>query len=173
MDSHRYVSTAILTFVLFLFAGCRMPPLMSYPWFWDYTRAKPKDLDLVGTYKALKLRVPDDLVGSVLKLPPSLRLNAEHSVVFDNFPIFDGFGDEVDCRLSGKAIWSFDRGVDQSWSLVFQNYHSFSTPVSHRCNHQNTTWDIQILGQGSPYRLYETVGDPDSDAGIEWQRASP
>ncbi len=159
--------------MLFLFAGCRMPPLMSYPWFWDYTRAKPKDLDLVGTYKVLKLRLSDDLVQFVVKLPPSLRLNADHSVVFDNFPIFDGFGDGVNCQLSGKATWSLDPDFSQGRSILFHKYHSSSMPTSRHCDYENTTWDIQILGQRSPYRLYEIVGDPDSDTGIEWERASP
>lgn len=159
-----------LTFLCCLLASCRPPPLMSYPWFWDYTRAKPKESDLSGGYEILKIRLSTDLAKRIRKQQPLVTLNPDHTALLSNFPPFDGFGDRVDCSRSGTADWSLDKdlGASSGWQLAFKHYRP-STAVA-ACGQENAIWPVLLLGQKPPYRLYLTVGDPDSDTGIEFQK---
>ena len=159
-----------LAFLSCLLAGCRPPPLMSYPWFWDYARAKPKAVDLLAQYKVLKIRLGDDLAKPIREQDPSVTLNADHTATLLKFPHFDGFGDRVECSLSGTANWSLDQGlgIGGGWQLRFDNYHPATQ--TKKCGPGNTAWPIVLLGQKPPYRLYLSVGDPDSDTGIEFHK---
>jgi hypothetical protein len=151
--------------------GCRPPPLLSYPWFWDYTRTKPKDADLVGSYGLLKLRLSSALARSVREKEPVITLKADHTVIFTDIPEFDGFGDELVCRLSGSANWELNGLLNSTdWSVEFRNYRPALGSATPECNLKNTTWSISVLSQHAPYRLYATVGDPDSDTGVEFKR---
>jgi len=150
-------------------AGCRPPPLLSYPWFWDYTRTKPKDADLVGSYGVLKLRLPSELARSVREKEPLITLKADHTVIFTDVPKFDGFGDELVCRLSGSANWELN-GLPTYRTVDFRNYRPALESPTPECNLKNIAWGILVLGQHAPYRLYATVGDPDSDTGVEFKR---
>jgi hypothetical protein len=175
VGSLRSFTFAIVASVSLCLACCRPPPLMSYPWFWDYTKPKPSDADVVATYKVLKLRIPDDLARSVQERSPSITLKADHTVVLSDFPQFDGFGDKVECRLSGTANWELDKDYADGlgWSIEFQHFHSAARQNQPDCYHGDMTWGILILGGHPPYRLYDMVGDPDSDTGIEYQKAGP
>jgi len=163
-------SLAIVCFLCCLLAGCRPPPLLSYPWFWDYTRAKPKEADLSGKYEVLKIRLSTDLAESLQARKPSVTLNADHTALLDNFPRFDGFGDRIDCSRTGTADWLLDKdlGASDGWQLAFKNYRP-SVPAA-ACGVENSIWPVLLLGQKPPYRLYLTVGDPDSDTGIEFNK---
>lgn len=164
-----------LTVALFscLLAGCNVP-LLSYPHFWDYTKTKPKDADLVGTYKVLKLRLPSDLGRSVREKDAVLTLKADHTAVLTDFPEFDAFGQKLVCRLSGTASWALDDGINTGWgwSVAFQDFHSASTPTSRECDRQDSKWGILVLSRNTPHRLYAIVGDPDSDTGVEFNRVA-
>jgi hypothetical protein len=169
--SKRCSLLSVIVFLSYLLlAGCRPPPLLSYPWFWDYTRTKPKDADLVGAYKILKVRLPSDLDRLVREKDPVLTLNGDHTATLIDVPEFDGFGDDLVCRLSGSANWSLGRSGGLGWSVGFQNYHPATTPTTRKCQYENSVWDILVLSQNAPYRLYSSVGDPDSDTGIEFNR---
>ncbi len=159
-----------LTLLCCSLASCRPPPLMSYPWFWDYTRAKPKEADLAGKYEVLKIRLSTDLAKSLQEGKPSVMLNADHTALLDNFPRFDGLGDRVDCSRTGTADWSLDKdlGASGGWQLALKNYRQ--SAAASACGEKNSIWPVLLLGQKPPYRLYLTVGDPDSDTGIEFQR---
>lgn len=161
-----------LALLCLLLSACRPPPLMSYPWFWDYTRAKPMERTLLGKYKIRKIRLEDDLATPIRGNDPFVTLNADETAAFAGFPYFDGFGHRVDCYLSGTARWSLDKdlGVGSGWQLRFENYQS-SSPAN-KCGPENAIWPILLLGQKPPYRLYLTIGDPDSDTGIEFERVS-
>jgi len=153
--------------------GCRPPPLLSYPWFWDYTRTRPKDADLAGSYRVLKLRLPDNLAHSVGEREPTISLKGDHTVLFADVPEFDGFGDELVCRLSGSAHWHLSRVLNGGvgWSVQFQGFRPAQESMKPECKeYQNSTWSILILSQHAPYRLYAIVGDPDIDTGIEFKR---
>jgi hypothetical protein len=147
---------------------------MSYPWFWDYTRARPKGADLAGTYGVLKVRLPENLSTEVRARQSLQILKADHTVAFRDFPIFDGFGDSLVCRLSGTANWSLNHfNSNVSWSIDFEKFHPIAKSDTKDCDYERTTWEILLLGQKPPYRLYTTVGDPDSDTGIEFGRTNP
>ncbi len=167
-------SFAIVIFSCSLLAGCKVPPLLSYPRIWDYTRTKPKDTDLVGTYKVLKLRLPTELNRSVRERESTITLKADRTAILTDVPMFDGFGDTLVCRLSGSVNWELDQGFSGrlGWSLNFQHYQPATKPTTSECNYESTVWSMDILSRHAPYRLYATVGDPDSDTGVEFERVS-
>jgi len=167
-------SFAIVIFSCSLLAGCKVPPLLSYPRFWDYTRTKPKDADFVGTYKVLKLRLPTELSLSVRERESAITLKADRTAILTDAPMFNGFGDTLVCRLSGSVNWELDQGLSGGlgWSLTFQHYQAATKPTTGECNYENTMWSMDILSRNAPYRLYRTVGDPDSDTGVEFKRVS-
>lgn len=166
----RMLWIVVLSFHL---AGCNVP-LGSYPYFWEYTKAKPRDEDLVGTYRLLKLRLPSDLERMVREKDPVITLRADHTVVFTEVPKFDGFGQKLVCRLSGPANWALDEEINSGWgwSVAFQNYHPLSKPLTRECDYENSLWGVLVLSRHAPYRLYAIVGDPDSDSGVEFKRVS-
>lgn len=156
-----------------LLGGCRPPPLLSYPWFWDYTRTRPRDADLVGSYRILKLRLDENLSRSVREREPVITLKGDHTVIFADVPEFDGFGDELVCRLSGSAKWELSDVLNSGvgWSVQFQDFRPAEEPMKRECDdYRHSTWGILVLSQHVPYRLYANVGDPDSDTGIEFKR---
>ena len=155
-----------------LCGGCNFP-LVSYPRFWDYTKTRPKDAELVGTYRVLQLRLPSDLGRSVRERDTRITLKADHTADLADLPEFDGFGEKLECRLSGSATWRLDEEINSGWgwSVVFQNYHPTNKATTRECNYENTIWGILVLSRHAPYRLYSIVGDPDSDTGIEFERA--
>jgi len=61
--------------------GCNVP-LGSYPRFWDYTKTKPRDAELVGTYNLMKLRLPSDLQHSVREKDFVIVLNRDHTAIW-------------------------------------------------------------------------------------------
>lgn len=166
-------SLVIVYFSCCLLAACRPPPLLSYPWFWDYTRTKPRDADLEGTYGVLRLRLPDALVRSIREKEPAISLKTDHTAIFTDVPEFDGFGDELVCRLSGSANWDLSSSTNSGrhWSVEFQNYLPAVGVTKPECNLKNTIY-IFVLSQHAPYRLYATVGDPDSDTGVEYKKTA-
>lgn len=172
----KWISRALLAgiFSLWLVAGCQPPPLLSYPYFWDYAKTRPNDADLVGRYQILKVRLPNELSRSVRERNSEMDLEANHVVVLTDIPEFDNFGQKFVCRLSGTANWEPDNRIDGGWSILFRNYHPKTKPVARECDLQNVIWDgTVILSRHPPYRLYSVVGDPDSGTGIEYARVGP
>jgi hypothetical protein len=157
-----------------LLEGCRPLPLLSYPWFWDYTKTKPKETDVLGTYKILKLRLPGDLSNSVREKETKINLAANHTAELTEVPVFDDSGQELICRLRGSAHWDF---YDQTanlggWTLTFQDYIPATKPTAKECEFGDSMGSLLILSKQPPYRLYAMVGDPDSDTGVEFQSVS-
>jgi hypothetical protein len=166
---HRVIIAILRCFPL---VGCNVP-LFSYPRFWDYSKTKPADTDLVGSYRVLKLRLPDDLSRQVAEKDSLITLNADHTATLTAVPEFDRFGQKLACIWSGSATWKLDDkiNVGWGWSVAFQNFHpSSKVNTTQDCNRQDNIWGILILSRHSPYRLYEIVGDPDSDTGVEYER---
>lgn len=125
-----------------------------------------------GTYRILSLRLPADLSRSVKERESFISLKEDRTVTLENLPEFDGFGDTLECRLSGTATWSLDNQINYGWgwSVAFQNYRAVAKQPTGKCNYENTTWGILILSRRPPYRLYAIVGDPDSDTGVEYEK---
>ena len=151
-------------------AACRPLPLLSYPYFWDSARIKPKDSDTTGTYVLSKVRLSSELVKSVNEKPSSVTLKSNHTAIFVDVPEFTMFGDAVVCRLSGSATWELDERREWGWIIVFKNYHP-TMPTIPECGHPDSSWEgFQVLSRHAPYRLYMIVGDPDSDTGLEFEQ---
>lgn len=162
---------AIVALFCALLAGCRPPPLLSYPWFWDFTKTKPKEADIAGAYKVLKLRLPGDLERAVREKEATITLGADHTAILTNVPEFDDSGQRLVCRLDGSARWELDdqTATAGGWSLLIQHYHPLIKPTASECEFENSISSMLILGRHAPYRLYSIVGDPDSDTGIEFK----
>ena len=142
-----------------LLLGCNLPHLFN-PVSWDYSKSKPQDSDLAGTYKLLKLMLPSELDRSVRERNSTITLKADHTAVLTDVPEFDGFGDNLVCRLSGSANWALDDRINSGWgwSVVFRNFHPTSKPTSPECSYENSIWGVLVLSRHAPYRLYEIVG---------------
>lgn len=170
MRTLRSALFAVAIFSSGLLTACNVP-LLSYPFFWDYTKTRPNDSDLVGTYKVLELRLPSGLGQAVREKSSAITLKADHTAVLTNVPEFDGFGQKLICRLSGSASWALNDAINSGWgwSVAFQNYHP-ATPTTQECDYENSIWAILILSRHAPFRLYAIVGDPDSDTGVEYER---
>jgi hypothetical protein len=101
-----------------------------------------------------------------------VTLKGDHTVVFADFPKFDGLGDKLVCRLSGSANWELHREPSSGfgWSVEFLNYRPTPELAGSPCASKDSTWSILVLNQHAPYRLYLIVGDPDSDTGVEFKK---
>jgi hypothetical protein len=164
----RFALVCTVVLCSFLIA-CNIP-LGSYPRFWDFARTRPKDADVAGTYRIVKLRIPSELRHLVRERDAQITLKADHTAVFVDIPVFDGSGEKLICELSGSARWELDKSFD--WYVVFENYHASPKPAEQGCKYENSAWDFfTVLSHHAPYRLYEYVGDPDSDTGLEFGRS--
>jgi hypothetical protein len=90
-------SAGLMVLGCLLLTGCQPPPLFSYPWFWDYTKTKPMEADVLGTYEVSKVRLPGLLADSVHGKQTAIALLSDHTATFANFPVFDAFGERLAC----------------------------------------------------------------------------
>lgn len=167
----RLVSSLFLLLACSLLVSCRNY-FLTYPYPWDYSKEKPKESDMVGTYNILKLRLPATASG--VDKDARIILRTDGSAVFSNVPEFDDFGQKVVCGLSGTATWKLDDKINSGWgwSVAFQDYRPTTKPIARECDLGNSIFGgILVLSRHAPYRLYKIVGDPDSDTGVEFERA--
>jgi len=55
--------------------------------------------------------------------------------------------------------------------VALENFHASSKiTTTQDCNPEDFVWGILILSRHPPYRLYEIVGEPDSDTAVEYER---
>ena len=164
----KLVSSFLLVLTCFLLVGCRN--FFAYPYPWDYTREKPKEYDMVGTYKVFKVRLPSS---SELDEEGQIILRADGTALFVRVPEFDDFGQKFVCRMSGDATWTLDDKINDSWgwSIAFRDYRSATKPIPRECNPEHSIFGgILVLSRHAPNRLYKIIGDPDSDTGLEFER---
>ena len=165
MKNHA-LSSVLLVLVCFPLVDC-----LSYPYPWDYSRQKPRYSDMVGTYKILKLRLPS--TATVSRKDAQIILRADGTAMLSNVPEFDDFGQRFVCNLSGSAKWELNDKIDVGWgwSVAFQNYQPATMPTARECDLRNSIiGGFLVLSRHAPYRIYEIVGDPDSDTGVELER---
>ncbi len=127
---------------------------------------------MVGIYKIFKLRLPSADSGFVKEARITLR--ADGTAVLSSVPEFDVFGQKFVCVLSGTAKWKIEdqMNIGLGWSVAFEDYLPATSPTAPECDLRNVIFGGPlILGRHPPYRLYDLVGDPDSDTGIEFERA--
>lgn len=170
----RMKKLVLSSFLLFLtcslLVGCRNY-FLTYPYPWDYSKKKPKESDMVGTYKILKLRLPSAASG--VDKDARITLRSDGTAVFSSVPEFDDFGQKFVCSLSGAATWDLDDKINNGWGwfVAFQDYRPATKPIARECDLGNSVLGgILVLSRHAPYRLYKIVGDPDSDTGIEFER---
>lgn len=125
---------------------------------------------MVGTYKILKLRLPSSATLSGENAQIILRTDG--TATLSSVPEFDELGQGLACTLSGSATWELDdKIIDQGgWSVAFQNYRPVTTPTARECDLRNFMIGFLVFSRHAPYRLYQIVGDRDSDTGVEYQR---
>jgi hypothetical protein len=140
---------------------------MSYPRFCAHPKDRPSDADLAGTYKVVKLRVDDEFVKTLQQRGSILILKADNTAQFRNFAVFDTPGVSV-CRLTGTARWQAGEGLGNlhQWSVEFDDVQPTDESNAPGCS--RTLGELQILSRQQSYRLYQLVGDPDSDTGVEY-----
>ena len=165
---HATLSTLLILACCYL-VGCRSY-VLSYPYPWEYSKQKPKDSDMVGTYKVLKLRLPSTAMFS--GKDAQIILRTDGTAMFSSVPGFDELGQRFVCTFSGSATWNLDdKIIDQGgWSVAFKNYQPATTPTARECDLRKSMIGFLVLSRHPPYRLYQIVGDRDSDTGVEYQR---
>jgi hypothetical protein len=167
-DSYRPSPCApiMLGVVIAVLLGC------GRPHGWDYTAVSPKETDLVGTYKVTRYNGEiDSIEGFSRRNSIQVVLNADHTTRVSEFPQFDGFGDFVICKLSESGTWEFGRGPGAEIRFKFKSVPK-SKDDSRHGRECSGDFEIPLLGHRPPYSLYLSIGDPDSDTGIELQRVA-
>ena len=132
---------------------------------WNTPRHAPALQDVVGMY------TPEDksrqyFVGS-LALSSYIKLNEDHTVEIHDMPSFDGFGEYQNCHYSEQGKWGFFESGEEVQITLYANDKP-PQPEDSPCNKDGAF--IELLGRHKPYRLYQIIGDPDSDTGITYLR---
>ena len=136
--------------------------LLGPPAIWNRTWHSPSRQDIVGRYSESERHLDDTNPSPAA----SLTLEANGSMTVENLPTVEsqptGFG-QINCTLSGTGSWS---GPDELQQIDL-------TLVSDRrpgsCE-SGSYGSLELAGHSRPYRLYWTVGDPDSGTGIWFRR---
>jgi hypothetical protein len=129
---------------------------------------KPKVADLVGTYSLSKSS--EDFLHNrkgYVKIPESeIALGSDQTVTITNLPdcATNGFGKSSGAFLSGEGRWEIEKGMP-GWVLTLdiKRGGSLSGGVYTGC------W-MCIRGRSAPYRLGVTIGDPDSDETLLYEK---
>jgi hypothetical protein len=142
---------------------------MSYPYLWDLNSKRPKDAELAGTYKILKIRLASDLARTIKTEGSRITLESDHTAILSDVPEFDTPGETQVCSASGSATWNEDntQNAGMGWSVEFTDFSPAKTSTTPGCAHRDLS-GLVILGRHAPHRLYQSVGDPDSDTGVEY-----
>jgi hypothetical protein len=141
--------------------GCGRP----HPWL------GAKETELIGTYKKAKsYGGTNSIKGLSDDTDIQIALKDDHTAIILGLPEFDGFGDQVICKLSGPARWaSSGREIALHFDKFQPQIVSPQSPGARQCYDDVS---IEITGRFSPYGLYITIGDPDTGTGIELRRVS-
>lgn len=166
----KLIPSLLLILMCIQCAGCRTY-FFAYPYPWDHSKDKPKASDLAGTYKISQSRLPSSASGFDKEATVTLRADGIAELV--SVPEFDAFGQKFVCKLSGAATWEVQDQRGWGWTLEFQSYRPLTKPTAPECELENSVFrGFLVLSRHSPYRLYQYVGDPDSDTGIEFERVN-
>jgi hypothetical protein len=81
---------------------------------------------------------------------------------------------QVRCVYSGPGVWQFDDYGDPDggeWHVMIETKQSADSPK--KTWGPCTAWSMLLLSRHPPYRLYQVIGDPDNDTGLEFGRVQP
>jgi hypothetical protein len=161
-------------FLALLLAGCTLSPL-AYPRFWDYTKVKPNDADMLGTYTFLKSSGSFGYGhGYQGNRDISVTLHADHTASLSEMPSIEPDQYKTLCTYSGPAVWALDDHGDpdgDEWYVMIETKQSADSKK--KTWGPFTWWELLMLSRRPPYRLYKVIGDPDNDTGLEFGRALP
>lgn len=119
----------------------------------DFTRTKPSQADLVGTWSATKETIRDiQRRGKYEKADPKLILSADGTCAVTDMPDWwrGGVGESHKQLESGQGKWRIEEDKN-----VFRIYVvSLELPAGNRT--------VNLNRQKPPYQIHITLGDPDS-----------
>lgn len=165
----RKIATLLLVAWIVMLGGC------SYPRPWTYTFTTPREIDLVGEYRATRYHGElRGISGFSVSTDIQIALFADHTAQVTALPQFDGFGDVVICSLSGPANWSASPGPGtQDMVFHFKQVPKSNVSAQHPSLKQCANdWTATVLGHSAPYSFYLSIGDPSENRGIEFLRTS-
>jgi hypothetical protein len=134
----------------------------------DFTKEKPNWIDLTGEYQLSsnsieELNYPDSLKSKFL-----FKLNPDSTFVLKYFPDHSSTMElqEYDI-INAKGKWRLDDDFGSSWVLPFS--FEQTTNITNN-NTEKTSFHngngFRLKGEGTPYKIYVMIGDPDSWYGI-------
>src|SRR5690348_1959748 len=103
LQMKKFLSLLLLVFAFSFLVGCRNY-FLTYPYPWDYSKEKPRESDLVGSYKILKLRLSPDLSSKIVP-GAQITLNSDGTGLFTDVPGLDVSGEKLICNLTSAAKW--------------------------------------------------------------------
>jgi hypothetical protein len=169
-----FAGSAILFLVASLLLGCTASPL-AYPRFWDYSRERPNELDLLGTYKFFKSSGSFGYGhGYRGNRNVAITLYADHTASLSAMPSIEPDQFKLPCTYSGPGVWTLDDHGDPDggeWHVMIETKQS--TDSQKKTWGPCSWWEMLILSRHPPYRLYKVIGDPDNDTGLEFSRVQP
>ena len=119
----------------------------------DFTRSKPDEEDLIGTWTATKGTIRDIKDrGGYSQSDPKLILSADGTCTVTDMPDWwrGGFGESHKQFESGSGKWNIEKD-ENVWKIYVL---ALKLPAGHQAVH--------LARQKPPYQLHITLGDPDS-----------
>ena len=132
------------------FAGAMFGP----PAVWNRPWNVPSRSDMVGSYVEYERHLDDKRASAIARL----MLNADGSMSVSDLPA--DFGTST-CTLSGLGSW---KGPDDDGIGI-----TITSDLKPGSCQSGFYGGLQLADHSNPYRLYWTVGDPDSGTGV-WLR---
>ena len=156
--------------VAFLLVGCTASPL-AYPHFWDYTKVKPNDIDMLGSYKFLKSSGSFGYGhGYQGNRNITVTLHADHTATLSAMPSIEPDQYKTLCTYSGPGVWALDDHGDpdgDEWYVMIETKQSADSKK--KTWGPCSWWEMLILNRRPPYRLYKVIGD----TGLEFSHVQP
>jgi hypothetical protein len=155
----RVISITGVIAVGFFVVGC---PMVDWKEF-RFTRHKPEEVDIVGTWQAAAATVKDIRGrGHYPATMHELVLRPDHTFSMRNMPDWwrGGFGESHGQLESGEGTWDLQAAHDvwQIW-VVRLRFPSADTSVN-------------LYRQRSPYLIFIRVGDPNNGDAMFFERAA-
>ena len=129
----------------------------------DYTRSRPKEADLVGTWTVTEKTARDIRDrGGYAKSDPKIVLLADGTCSVIDMPDWwrGGFGHSHKQLESGQGKWKIEK-EENVWTIYVLG---LELPAGHQTVH--------LSRQRPPYLLHATLGDPDSGNYMIFERAT-
>ena len=153
----------IITLIILYLAGCTSP--INWTEF-TFTKNKPEKIDLIGNWSPTKKTLNDmkDRGGYNIS-KHEINLKADGGFKMVNMPDWwiDGFGESKKMFQSGSGNWKIEK--DGKFWIIGLHFRIFS-------GKEKGFWTpVFLRRQKPPYQLYFTLGDPDTERGMIFEKA--